>query len=195
MFLNLPVVERHAYVYRVVSLERLLQLFSTARNVLVSPELWDDPFENFILKSKRVSRHGWYGQCWTRQSASDAMWRIYSPDSKGVQCDRHTTRLLETLRATTEGDAFIGKVRYLPNGPLMHLARKALKHGHLTVAANAAHTLLVKRPAFRHESEVRLLVNTQSRSGSRLSRTKSIHTPWSTNSCSIRAYRQKKPHR
>lgn len=168
MFLNLPAGERHAYVYRVVSLERLLELFSTGRNVLVSPELWDDPFENFILKGQRVSRHGWYGQCWTRQRASDAMWRIYSPDSNGVRMRSTPTRLLESLRAATEGDAFIGKVRYLPNGPLMRFARKALKRGYLTVAANGAHTLLVKRPAFRHESEVRLLVNRQSGFGGKL---------------------------
>jgi hypothetical protein len=50
----------------------------------------------------------------------------------------------------------------------MHFARKALKRGYLTVAANAAHTLLVERPAFRHESEVRLLLNKQSGFGGKL---------------------------
>ena len=78
MFPNLSAADRHAYVYRVVSRERLLELFSTTRNVLVGPELWDDPFENFMRSTP--------------------------------------TRLHETLRATTEGDAFIGKVRYLPSG-------------------------------------------------------------------------------
>ena len=76
-------------------MKRLLELFQTRHNVLVAPEKWDDPFENFILKSDRVSRRGWYGQCWTWQRASDAMWRIYSGDKNGVRMRSTPAKLLE----------------------------------------------------------------------------------------------------
>jgi Protein of unknown function (DUF2971) len=158
-YLDLTVAERAKYVYRVISLERLLELFQKRQNVLVAPEKWDDPFENFILKSGRVSRRGWYGQCWTWQRASDAMWRIYSGDKNGVRMRSTPAKLLESLPGSAQGKAFVGRVRYLPEKPLMRFANDALAPGHLKLASNAARTLLVKRPAFEHEREVRLLLN------------------------------------
>ena len=156
--LDISAVEQHAPVYRIISLRRLYELFRDRRNVLVSPSMWEDPFENFILKSQRISRRGWFGQCWTRYKASDAMWRIYSSDAKGIRIRSTPARLLGGLaQATTRGHAFIGSVRYLARRPLLRFAQKAIRAGHLDVAAEAARTLLVKRPAFRHEAEIRLL--------------------------------------
>jgi hypothetical protein len=157
-FIDVPVAVRQTPVYRIVSIERLYELFESRKNVLVSPSMWEDPFENFILKGQSVSRRGWFGQCWTRQKSSDAMWRIYSSDSKGIRLRSTPERLLASLgESATRGRAFIGTVRYLAKRPLMHFAQKAVASGTLTGAAEAARTLLVKRPAFRHESEVRLL--------------------------------------
>lgn len=157
MFLDIPFHKRSSYVYRVISINRLYELFATRQNVLVSPAKWEDPFENFILKSQRISRHGWFGQCWTRHRASDAMWRIYSADKKGVRIRSTPALLLQTLGKSRGGQGFVGSVQYLPEKPLMRFARKALAAGNLDVVSNAARTLLVKRPAFRHEAEVRLL--------------------------------------
>lgn len=76
-------------IYRIFSTNRLIELFEKKENALVKPELWDDPFENFILKipekgSKSKPNKRGYGQCWTLNFESDAMWRIYSPDKKGL---------------------------------------------------------------------------------------------------------------
>jgi len=157
-FIDIPVAVRQTPVYRIVSIERLYELFENRENVLVSPSRWEDPFENFILKGQRVSRRGWFGQCWTRQRASDAMWRIYSSDSRGIRLRSTPERLLTSLgHSITRGRAFIGTVQYLAKRPLMRFAQKAVTSGTLGDAAEAARTLLVKRPAFRHESEVRFL--------------------------------------
>ena len=157
-FLDMSARDRDARVFRIISLARLYELFEQKRNALVSPRKWDDPFENFILNSATVPRGGWFGQCRTRQRASDAMWRIYSPDKKAVRIRSTATRLLASLTpSTSEGRGFIGTVRYLPKRALMQFAHQAVSSAFLRNYANAARTLLVKRPAFRHEAEVRLL--------------------------------------
>lgn len=122
---------------------------------MVKPNKWQDPFENFILRADRV-----YGQCWTLQTASDAMWRIYSPNAEAVRIRSTVRRLLESLNSdrgsTANTEAFIGRVRYLNNQKLMAYAKtihgKTYRH-----PAVLASTLMVKRPAFKHEREVRLV--------------------------------------
>jgi hypothetical protein len=39
------------YIYRVFKVNRLIEMFKTKKLVVVKPELWDDPFENFLIKS------------------------------------------------------------------------------------------------------------------------------------------------
>ncbi len=167
-YLNLSADDLDRNVYRIVSFERLREMFETNVNVLVSPECWDDPFENFILKCPVILESGetahvefhdqYFGQCWTLKSASDAMWRIYSPDSRGIRI-RTTIRKLAQSLASHEGEwdgvsAFIGKVRYLSKKKMKAFAEQTW---HSTRPAHFAQTLLAKRPAFEHEAEVRLI--------------------------------------
>ena len=70
-------------IYRIYPLRRFKDLVETKTNGLVRPKLWEDPFENFFLKCTAICndeptslenlRHNWYGQCWTKNSDSDAM--------------------------------------------------------------------------------------------------------------------------
>jgi hypothetical protein len=167
-FLDIPAGQRNSYVYRIISIERFYELFATRQNVLVSPEMWDDPFENFILKSQHMSRDGWFGQCWTRHSASDAMWRIYSTNSKGIRVRSTPASLIDgAIRSNHDASCFIGTVQYLPERRLQRFARSMIS-GDLNLAENAAKTLLVKRPAFRHEAEVRLLARRGQHSSGKL---------------------------
>ena len=142
--------------------------------VLVSPSKWDDPFENFILESDAKFPSGkiikgrlhseFYGQCWTLNRTSDAMWRIYSHKNQGIRIRTSIELLAESLSRSLSspveqpqetGLAFIGRVLYFPRKDLKGYAGKAFSHG-LSCDA-VAKTLLVKRNAFRHEREVRLL--------------------------------------
>ena len=168
-YLNLSESELDKPVYRIISIDRLEQLFNTKTNVLVSPEKWDDPFENFILKSKIKLDNGevgnigfcndYYAQCWTTHKASDAMWRIYSQDSKGVRIRTTVRKLAESLsvglKEWKNTQCFIGKVKYLPNKKLLEFANTILTG--LPKPTQFAQTLLVKRPAFIHEKEIRLI--------------------------------------
>lgn len=168
-FLYLSESQLDRPVYRIFSVTRLFELFDRRQNVLVRPSKWDDPFENFILNARVKApngemgefgfRHDLYGQCWTLQKASDAMWRIYSPNSEGVRV-RSTPRKLREglargLAASAHLQAFIGRVRYLRDRSLLEFARSAFLDGLNPKAI--AETLLVKRTAFDHEKEVRLI--------------------------------------
>ncbi len=162
-YINIP-EDRDRPVYRIASLGRLYELFAEKKNVLVKPEAWDDPYENLRSRLKQsTGTSTCYGQCWTLHTASDAMWRIYSPITN-KDPRQHAVRIRSTIRCLFESlrescgptqSAFVGKVRYLRTPALMeHVKRRANSSKPSTVADS----LLVKRPAFRHEREVRLLL-------------------------------------
>jgi hypothetical protein len=166
-FLDIPPARLDDNVYRIFSVDRLFELFSRKQNALVKPLKWEDPFENFILRSRIQlatgelgaieGRDSFYGQCWTLQKASDAMWRIYSPNGDAVRIRSTARKLVQGLVGSVRGEAFVGKVRYLRNDKLISFAKNSLRHANRSSAAAFARTLLVKRPAFAHEKEVRLL--------------------------------------
>jgi hypothetical protein len=109
MYLNLQPADLNRFVYRITTLERLYRLFESRKNVLVRPRLWDDPYENFILrqrvrhKSGEIREYNYhesiYGQCWTFHKASDAMWRIYAPGGDGVRIRTTINDLSQGLRS------------------------------------------------------------------------------------------------
>lgn len=170
LYLNLKGKELDKPVYRIISLTRLFELFERKRNVLVHPSQWDDPYENFILKSKvRLSsgevrnydfHENLYGQCWSRHKASDAMWRIYSPDSKGIRIKTTIRKLLESLyyggSNKPSWSCVVGRVEYLSEKKLITFANSIYISGALS-KDNLFRSLLVKRLAFKHENEIRLL--------------------------------------
>jgi hypothetical protein len=161
-------------IYRIFPLHRIKEIFENEELVLVTPKLWDDPFENFFLQCKLQRENGemvslealnrqWYGQCWTRNRENDAMWRIYSPEKGGVRVATTVRQLSEYL--WDEGDRFskqkyfIGSVHYeLKNEIEEFLAKTSFRE--ITLGGQndgIAKTLLTKREEFSHEQEVRIL--------------------------------------
>ena len=176
--LNLAEKEYNKPIYRIISIERLFELFDNNINVLAHPKNWDDPYENFILRSKvrrpsgdivQFSLHkNVYGQCWSFHRASDAMWRLYS-DGTGVRIKTTASKLLSSLYYSgvyrPDMSCALGKVRYMSEPRLMEVANNT--YGDASISdKNLFRSLLVKRLAFRHEREVRLLyLDVQEREG------------------------------
>jgi hypothetical protein len=171
VYLNLDEIDLKQHVYRTISYERLVELFTSKKNTLVKPNLWEDTFENFILKSKLINEIGeqieydvherMYGQCWTLEESSDAMWRIYSPDKSGIRIRTTIEKLLDSLCLATiareNGEHCIGKVEYLKETELVKRAKEMFTtHGKITFG-NLFRSLLIKRSAFKHENEIRLM--------------------------------------
>lgn len=147
-------------------------MFQSGIMVLVRPEKWDDPFENYIVGAKFKIGNGTlnlglrqtlHGSCWTRKSVSDALWRIYSPDKVSVRL-KSTPSLLgksldKALARNRYSEWFVGKVNYMPQSKIVRTAvtlAKQILRDHSGMAA--AKSLLFKRNAFSHEEEIRVLV-------------------------------------
>ncbi|MBM3299540.1 MAG: hypothetical protein FJY85_06275, partial [Deltaproteobacteria bacterium] len=87
-FIKIDANERNLPIYRVIPVWRFAEMLVTQKLVLTRPDLWDDPFENILLKtqlelsdSTLIGLDGvmgaLYGQCWSLHEETDAMWRIY----------------------------------------------------------------------------------------------------------------------
>ena len=171
MYLNLKESEYDQYIYRIISYDRFIELFEHQKNTLVKPKLWEDTFENFALKSKlkfpddseiELDTHDrLYGQCWTTSKASDAMWRIYSHDKKGIRIrttvDKLLTSLLMANVNTAMTESCVGKVEYKSEATIMSQASKAFSQDGQMTFGSLFRSLLIKRKAFDHEREVRLI--------------------------------------
>ena len=159
-------------MYRILSFARLCELFDDSKLTLVRPEKWDDPFENYLSGAVYVrgdskieisGRRTVYGSCWTQRAASDAMWRIYSPDKSAVRIKTTPKTMSESLNSAlarrSSAQGFIGKVKYLPERDIVRTARDhalTLYKAHTREAV--AETYLFKRNPFSHEAEIRVLV-------------------------------------
>lgn len=162
-------IDRKTRIYRIFRKEYFFNLFSERENVLVRPKTWEDPFENVILNAEvrtangEKGRFGFhdevYGQCWTLHTASDAMWRIYSEGKDAIRVRTTVGHLLDSLGAANSDWAhttcFIGKVDYMSETKLRAFAGTIFRD-RITPDA-IARSLLIKRHAYKHENEVRLI--------------------------------------
>jgi hypothetical protein len=163
-------------IFRTFSYLRAVELFKNKANTLVHPSLWDDPYENAFLRNGATDgtdfidladvHRDWYGQCWTTDGESDALWRIYSPDKQGVRLSTTIRKLfLSTVvtlnRATDINKYFLGKVSYYEKSKILSMMSNItfLDISRGGQGRSIAETFLIKRNAFRHEQEVRLLFN------------------------------------
>lgn len=189
--INLTEEDLNKNIYRIYPFKRILKLLENKENVLVKTELWEDPFENFLLKSTGKlptgelftvnSRDKYYGQCWSLKKESDAMWRIYSQhikDSKtkeiildniGIKVKSTIGKVFEDLFKTQKNNinpynnkpynlfTFAGKVKYQKKQKLVEVLSNASNYLLDTTGRGQAETLMLKRLAFTHEKEVRIV--------------------------------------
>ncbi|MCT7473457.1 DUF2971 domain-containing protein [Aliarcobacter cryaerophilus] len=163
-------------IYRIISITRFKELIKNRELVLVNPEKWDDPFENFFLKGNAVDNNGnnvdfsnlremWYGQCWTKNKDTDAMWRIYSHNKDGIRISTTIRKLFDAIYDSSDKYAplkyFIGEVEYKTLNELNNFGNE---NSFWSIAIGGqndgfAKLLCIKREAFSHENEIRILVN------------------------------------
>ena len=169
-FLNLTKKELDKNIYHIMSEDYVFSLFTDRENVLSQVHNWKDKFENFQLKLGGMIdnekfdygfKNDLVGQCWTRHSLSEAMWGIYANDPKKRYLRiRSTPRKLLTSLVDAHPDmpddnCFVGGVEYKTEKGLKTYLEN---NGNLDVSPiRFAQSLLLKRRAFRHESEIRLI--------------------------------------
>ena len=118
-----------------------------------------------------------FAQCWSSTEESDTLLRAYSrvvkdphfgrnifPREEGVRVRSTARKLLSALEAGTQdqpkGQCYIGSVQYMAHKELLQYIANGVGEVGKTIfdyPDNLANLALLKRQAFSHESEVRLM--------------------------------------
>ena len=146
------------YLYRIMPLRHVVDLFETRELHFARPGTWEDPYEK-VLRHRGSSSV--FAQCWCTRAVSDAMWRIYSPDRTAVRIRSTREKVLSvgarikaTSHATFRLDEVIYKTARDVDYELEIIANELKKKFSMKRAIDA---LFFKRDAFDYEAEVRAI--------------------------------------
>lgn len=153
-------------LFRILSFDGLLQMLNENTNYLVKTSLWEDAYENFILKEV-IKRDGketamnsladiFYGQCWTSKMSSDAMWRIYSPDKKSVRIKTRLGKLYKMI-TSNDGTFIVGQVKYYSQAKIEEDISNLPVLTKGEIISLIIQSLFTKRNSFSHEAEYRVI--------------------------------------
>lgn len=174
-------------IYRIFPLWCLEESLRLRNISLVQPRIWDDPFESIENLISFEQPNGdqieiakglppIYAQCWSTTQESDTLLRAFSrvdkdarfrrntcPRQEGVQVRSTPRKLMHALLAqgfSNSGTAYVGQVLYDERDGIYEWIGKTIReNGVGAFGTPDLHALLylLKRTAFEHESEVRLL--------------------------------------
>lgn len=160
-------------VYRVMRMDHFLKWCEEGKNVLPSVDKWDDPWERALFKTPihykgsdfiDVSNFRFYGQCWSfDEKETDATWRIFKANEGGcVRVGIRAGDLFNALKCFVGNAAdiscYAGKVEYEDEQGVKDFFEQESFADRLTSSGDAlALTLFVKRKAFEHEKEFRVV--------------------------------------
>lgn len=159
------------FIYRIFSFDRFIDLIKDKEISFAKPNLWDDKYENPLSKELVDNKTGGkfkipslsenlYGQCWSTLHESDAIWRIYSTDKKGVLVRVEISSLFEHLSSCMKihqlQKIFFGKVFYKTEEQIKSQLEnpKFIKD---MAKNNYIPSLFYKRDSFKHEEEIRVI--------------------------------------
>ncbi len=149
-------------LYHILPFHRLVAVFETRKLYFSSPKSWEDPYETTVGAGVVDSV---FAQCWCKLAVSDAMWRIYSPDRLSVRIKTTPDLLTEQVRGGLKGSGDRYQVRrravdYHLTSDIEHAIKEA--QAKTTGMSRTLAPLFIKRRAFRHESEYRIVVHDRS---------------------------------
>ncbi|WP_066502351.1 DUF2971 domain-containing protein [Abyssisolibacter fermentans] len=151
-------------IYRYVTLDQFLSMVENKTNYFKRLSAWDDTWEapsrniptehedgRLEYASYSISQD-FFGQCWTLKEESDAMWRIYSLDNKGL---RISTSIEKLKMIEGINRLYCGKVYYYDK--LIEGLEFTKTKGKEAFFREG----IIKRHAFNHEEEIRFLTINQ----------------------------------
>ena len=159
-------------IFHFISFDRGFEILKQRKLVLSSPSKWPDPFENILFRQPiewdgqqvSIGSLSLYASCWTLLAESDALWRIYSSDKKGIRIRSTPRKLLKAIAASPGIHAgkttFFGKVTYVSQSELVQMLDDSAFIKKLFIDESFrghAKSILFKRNEFSHEAEARLI--------------------------------------
>ena len=169
--------EEKDYLYRIMPLKRVKELFESGELVFLKPESWKDPFENYLSKISFVDidtkKHhisyldNVYGQCYSVAPETSLMWDAYTPNGDGVRIKLERDKLITYLKTQEKypGDNFMfGKVTYKKYGDFMSKMKddKELIKLYKTQNKRLLEFFFEKRYEYRDEREFRIMYDANS---------------------------------
>lgn len=143
---------------------------------------WEDPYELFMYKQnvyknglnlngllKRLGRFS-FGQCWSINKDTDAMWRIYSPDKESVQIKTTFGKMMKVMNQIRGMTIiqnrhvlytfipYFGRVIYKSQSEIEQSIKEAFSLNDFEYWGLCGDSLFVKRKEFEHENEVRFII-------------------------------------
>lgn len=154
-------------LYRFMAFDKLLDHIVNEKFSFIKYKLFDDPWEGFYHKGfHKIDEHDSYSvmgenqpfiMCFTKRRVSEAMWRIYSRDSAGVQIVTTVGRIKNLIAGCcSEFDCYLREVVYdddIENDDFF-----VKKFPKASIEKKTIECLFHKRKAFDHEEEVRLIL-------------------------------------
>lgn len=165
-------------IYKYIPFKYLKLMIQNSNLYFGRVSSWEDVYENWFLKEQMVLSsgekgsatdliQGVFGQSWTLQEESDAMWRIYSKVDKKQPDDylddtavriKTTGRKLFDVIYTDDKDyntSYIGAVSYLSLDDFLKMQNSLSPLNPMDLSEVFVKSYFFKRTPFEHEREVR----------------------------------------
>lgn len=160
-------LEHNTKIYRYMSLKQFMHFIENDKTYFTRISSGDDTWEAPTIKLPTQFENGQvempqysagmdlFAQCWTSKEESDAMWRIYSTSKDGIRIGT-TVKKFELLQGTNH--YVIERIFYYKE--LMEGLEYCQKPSSIMKIIRDG---LIKRDAFSHEEEVRIITLNQPR--------------------------------
>lgn len=174
---NVISLDLDAPIYKYIPFKYLKLMIQNSNLYFGKVSSWEDVYENWFLKEQMVLSSGEkvsakelipgvFGQSWTLQEESDAMWRIYSKldrtqhdylDDTAVRIKTTARKLYNVIYANDEDfyTSYIGAVKYLSQNDFLKMQDSLSPLNPLDLSEVFVKSYFFKRAPFEHEREVR----------------------------------------
>ena len=175
-FIGKSTGEEGKMVYKYMPLDKAIKTLKKSELWLANPIEWEDPFEKLLLtaqfrkKSPLVNydfpyKDRLFATCLTRDSESEANWKIYSREQIGILFKVKVEALVKELESfaikNKNYTVIIGKVEYKKEEEIRKRINTELqnfKPGTNGTPEQCAELMLLKRNAFKSDNEIRIIV-------------------------------------
>ena len=160
-------------IYKFIKFDYFLLMLRNKKIRLDKIISWPDPFENLLLRCDCYTPEGrhvnlddqknsLYGFCFSEIDESDAFWRIYSPQQGGVRLKTTVGKFFDALYGNghTKSERislFFRKVDYVTEDEFSKIIENPEKVKSEIFNQKPNKIAFMKREAFSHENEIRLL--------------------------------------
>lgn len=174
---NVISLDLDAPIYKYIPFKYLKLMIQKSSLYFGKVSSWEDVYENWFLKEQMFLPSGEkgnakdlipgvFGQSWTLQEESDAMWRIYSKldrtlhdylDDTAVRIKTTARKLYNVIYANDEdfNTSYIGAVKYLSQNDFLKMQDSLSPLNPLDLSEVFVKSYFFKRAPFEHEKEVR----------------------------------------